>query len=81
MQINPRDHPHMLLKTLGILFAYALCYYFAFFWSSSFLSSLVFAMGMGLFAAEVGISIQHDGNHGMAPDVFVDLVNSSFLTE
>ena len=64
MQITPRFHPHMLLKSLIILGGYFTCYYLAFFWSSSFFLSLVFAMGMGFFAAEVGVSIQHDGNHG-----------------
>jgi hypothetical protein len=54
----------MLLKSLIILGGYFTCYYFAFFWSSSFLLSLAFALGMGFFAAEVGVSIQHDGNHG-----------------
>ncbi|KAG0568065.1 hypothetical protein KC19_7G183900 [Ceratodon purpureus] len=63
-KITPRIHPHMLLKSLIILGGYFACYYLAFFLSSSFLLSLVFAMGMGFFAAEVGVSIQHDGNHG-----------------
>ncbi len=54
----------MILKSLVILVGYFACYYLAFFWSSSFILSLAFAMGMGFFAAEVGVSIQHDGNHG-----------------
>lgn len=54
----------MLLKSLVIIGSYFLCYYMAFFWSTSLLLSLGFAIGMGFFAGEVGVSIQHDGNHG-----------------
>lgn len=63
-KINPRTHSHMMIKSLVILVGYFACYYLAFFWSSSFFLSLAFALGMGFFAAEVGVSIQHDGNHG-----------------
>jgi fatty acid desaturase/cytochrome b involved in lipid metabolism len=63
-KINPQIHPHMILKSLFILGGYFASYYLAFFWSSSVLVSLFFALWMGFFAAEVGVSIQHDGNHG-----------------
>ncbi|CAK9190309.1 unnamed protein product [Sphagnum jensenii] len=63
-KINPRFHPHMFMKSIIIILGYVLCYYCCFFSSSSFVASLFWAVGMGFFATEVGVSIQHDGNHG-----------------
>lgn len=86
MQINPRTHSHMMIKSLVILVGYFACYYLAFFWSSSFFLSLAFALGMGFFAAEVGVSIQHDGNHGKfrtlheSSKIAEDLTSSIFVS-
>lgn len=61
---NPRAHPLMHAKALAILAAYALCYYGAFFGARDFWAALGFALAMGVCAGEVGVSIQHDCNHG-----------------
>lgn len=70
LQINPRLHPHMFIKSALILAGYVLCYYMSFFGSQRVLLSLLFAVGMGLFAGEIGVSIQHDGNHGKEYNFF-----------
>lgn len=63
-KVNPRVHPHMFLKSVVILATYLLSYYFTFYWGGSFVLSMIAAMAMGFLAAEVGICIQHDANHG-----------------
>lgn len=65
LQVNPRVHPHMFLKSVVILATYLLSYYFTFYWGGSFVLSMIAAMAMGFLAAEVGICIQHDANHGI----------------
>lgn len=68
MKVNPRVHPHMFLKSFLILATYLLSYYFTFYWSGSFVFSMISAVITGFLAAEVGISIQHDANHGAYSD-------------
>eukprot|EP00250_Pteridium_aquilinum_P004280 c14504_g1_i1 orf=313-1734(+) len=68
MKVNPRVHPHMFLKSLAILATYLLSYYLTFYWAGSFVISLMAAMATGFLAAEVGICIQHDANHGAYSD-------------
>ncbi|CAM6127400.1 unnamed protein product [Calypogeia fissa] len=63
-KINPRFHPHMFLKTAVIVGVYFLSYYYAFFGSHNIFVSMLLASIMGFAAAEVGISVMHDGNHG-----------------
>lgn len=62
--INPRVHPHMFIKSFIILAGFFSCYYAAFFACKSLLLSFLFASVMGFLLAEVGMSIQHDCNHG-----------------
>lgn len=68
MKVNPRVHPHMFLKSFFILAMYMLSYFFTFYWGGSFLVALVAAVATGFLAAEVGICIQHDANHGAYSD-------------
>eukprot|EP00249_Psilotum_nudum_P001063 c13352_g1_i2 orf=239-1666(+) len=64
LKVNPRVHPHMFIKSIIVLAGYILCYYLTFFGLPSFWFSLLFAVATGFMAAEVGLSIQHDANHG-----------------
>nr|CAQ30478.1 Acyl-CoA dependent delta5-desaturase [Mantoniella squamata] len=61
---DPRVHVEMYVKTFVILAGVAVCHYCSFFLTSSFLVSAVFAALHGMWKAEVGVSIQHDANHG-----------------
>ena len=61
---DPRVHFEMYVKTAVILLGVAVCHYCSFFLTSSFLVSAVFAALHGMFKAEIGVSIQHDANHG-----------------
>ena len=61
---DPRVHPEMYAKTFVILAGIAICHYGSFFYTSSFLVSAAFAFFHGVFKAEIGVSIQHDANHG-----------------
>ena len=54
----------MFIKSVVIILAYMLCYYGAFFISQHGFFSLLCAVGMGFLTAQVGVSIQHDCNHG-----------------
>ncbi|KAL2635526.1 hypothetical protein R1flu_007005 [Riccia fluitans] len=63
-KINPRYHPHMLLKSAVIIGTLFLCYYLGFFWSTNIFLSVPLVCVMGFCIAEVGMSIMHDGNHG-----------------
>jgi fatty acid desaturase len=64
LQLNPRMHPHMLIKSFIIIFSYIFFYYMTFFGFRSTGLSMLFAVGAGLMAAQVGASIMHDANHG-----------------
>lgn len=64
LKVNPRMHTHMLIKSLIIIFGYLFSYYMTFFGFQSFGLSIFFAIAAGLMAAEIGLSIQHDANHG-----------------
>mmetsp|Transcript_25741 Transcript_25741/g.64380 ORF Transcript_25741/g.64380 Transcript_25741/m.64380 type:complete len:485 (-) Transcript_25741:192-1646(-) len=61
---DPRVHVEMYIKTAVILLGVVVCNYCTFFLTSSFLVSAVFAALHGMWKAEVGVSIQHDANHG-----------------
>lgn len=63
-KVNPRVHPHMFVKSAVILATYLLSYYFTYYWAGSFVFSMLAAMATGFLIAEVGVSIQHDANHG-----------------
>jgi len=63
-KINPRVSIEMYVKTAVIFATLVICYYGAFFLKSSLGVSLLFAVGLGVAFAEVGVSIQHDANHG-----------------
>eukprot|EP00850_Spirogloea_muscicola_P016783 SM000139S00100 [mRNA] locus=s139:106595:117233:+ [translate_table: standard] len=63
-KVDPRSHPHMFMKTFLICAGYILCYFATFFYFQNTLLMLSAALGMGVLAAEVGVSIQHDANHG-----------------
>eukprot|EP00793_Prasinoderma_coloniale_P000441 PRCOL_00005426-RA len=62
---NPRYHPEMLIKSFVILAGVAASYYGTY-WAmpGRFAASLACAVLLGFFRAEVGMSIQHDANHG-----------------
>jgi fatty acid desaturase len=67
-KINPRNHPAMVIKSFVILFSYAASFYFTFFGSTNMWLKTLAAASMGFFAAEFGMSIQHDANHGAYTD-------------
>jgi fatty acid desaturase len=54
----------MVIKSFAILFSYAASFYFTFFGSTNMWLKTLAAASMGFFAAEFGMSIQHDANHG-----------------
>eukprot|EP00210_Caulerpa_lentillifera_P002906 g2774.t1 len=61
---DPRICPAMYVKTVLILVAYLLSFYAMHFYFEQFWSSCFCAFLMGFFAAEIGVSVQHDANHG-----------------
>ena len=61
---DPRVHPEMYAKSFIILIGVVVCHYCSFFLTASFLVSSLFAVFHGMWKAEVGVSIQHDANHG-----------------
>lgn len=61
---DPRVCPAMYVKTLFILTAYLLSFYTTHFYFEEFWICWICAVFMGLFAAEIGVSVQHDANHG-----------------
>eukprot|EP00899_Mesostigma_viride_P006929 jgi/Mesvir1/16237/Mv08490-RA.1 len=63
-KINPRFSFQMYVKTAVILGSLVPSYYGAFYAFSSLLPSLLCALTFGFMAAEVGVSIMHDANHG-----------------
>lgn len=63
-KLDPRVHPEMYAKTAIILAGVAICHYCSFFLTTSLFASFIFAVLHGTFKAEVGVSIQHDANHG-----------------
>lgn len=68
-KINPRVSAEMYVKCLVILVGLGLGAYGAFFYSfSNFLWSIVCAVLLGFFTAEVGLSIMHDANHSAFSD-------------
>lgn len=63
-KINPRWAPAMYVKSALILGTLFTSFYGGFFYFSSMPVCLVCAVLMGAAMAEVGVSIQHDANHG-----------------
>ncbi|KAH9301278.1 hypothetical protein KI387_012861, partial [Taxus chinensis] len=63
-KVNPRVHPYMLPKSLLVIAGYMLFYYLSFFGPQSVSLSVLFALAMGYFAAQIAMSIAHDANHG-----------------
>eukprot|EP00741_Cyanophora_paradoxa_P006670 tig00001030_g6451.t1 len=59
-----RDAPKMYAKSASIFGMLALGYYLTFFAFESLAYSALGAVLLGFAFAEVGVSIQHDGNHG-----------------
>jgi hypothetical protein len=64
----------MLPKSILVIAGYILFYYLTFFGPPSFALSFLFALAMGYFAAQIGLSIQHDANHGTPIDLYVLMV-------
>jgi fatty acid desaturase/cytochrome b involved in lipid metabolism len=64
-KLDPRVHWEMYAKTLVILTGVVVGHYGSFFApSASFAAALALAVLHGTCKAEVGVSIQHDANHG-----------------
>jgi fatty acid desaturase len=63
-QIDPRASISMYLKTFCILAGLTATFYGALFASWSLLASYTCTILLGVCMAEVGVSIQHDANHG-----------------
>lgn len=61
---DPRTSTALFVKAVLILSTLVMSYYGAFFAFTSNLLSLVSAVILGVAMAEVGVSIQHDANHG-----------------
>ena len=63
---DPCTHPEMVAKAVLILAGLAACYWGTFFSSTpgGFSARLALAALFGVFKAEVGVSVQHDANHG-----------------
>lgn len=68
-KVNPRVHPNMLPKSILVIAGYMLFFYITFFGLQSFALSVLSALAMGYFAAQIGLSIQHDANHGAYSNV------------
>jgi len=62
--VDPRVSAAMYVKSACILLGLAACYLAAFYGGLSFGWSLLLAVGFGFFQGEIGVSIQHDANHG-----------------
>eukprot|EP00873_Tetraselmis_striata_P024749 jgi/Tetstr1/445013/TSEL_032821.t1 len=63
-KLDPRWAPAMYVKSFLILATVAVSFYAAFFYFTNPLTCLVCAVVNGIAMAEVGVSIQHDANHG-----------------
>jgi len=65
-KLDPREHPEMWVKSAAILTGVVLFHYLSFFSANVafFPLACVFAVLHGVCKAEVGVSIQHDANHG-----------------
>ncbi|QDZ24403.1 fatty acid desaturase [Chloropicon primus] len=62
--LDPRTAVSMYVKTAVILATLVVSYLATFYWTSSFVLALLFGVVFGTMKAEVGVSIQHDANHG-----------------
>ena len=63
-KLDPRYSTSMYIKTALILGTLFLSYMATFYYTSSLLLALLFGVVFGTCKAEVGVSIQHDANHG-----------------
>lgn len=63
-KVNPRIHPLMYAKTAFILLGYAATFYGAYLAPWGMLYATASALLLGIFTGEIGVSIQHDCNHG-----------------
>ena len=65
-KLDPREHPEMWAKSFAILSGIVLFHYLSFFSANVtfFPLACMFAVLHGVCKAEVGVSIQHDANHG-----------------
>ena len=54
----------MYTKTCIILLGVIICYYCSFFLPAQLPVAFIFAVAHGVWKAEIGVSIQHDANHG-----------------
>lgn len=63
-QLDPRVHPAMFLKSFAILLGLVLAWWGAFFAPVGFYTALCCSVFLGVAKAEIGVSIQHDANHG-----------------
>ena len=62
--LDPRVAASMYVKTAVIIATLAMSYFAAFYTTSSLALALVYGVVFGTMKAEVGVSIQHDANHG-----------------
>lgn len=63
-KLDPRYATSMYIKTAVIMTVLAASYWATFYSTSSLLLALAFGAVFGTMKAEVGVSIQHDANHG-----------------
>ena len=61
---DPREHPTMYLKSCFILLIHAISVYYTFYANSSFAIAAVSSLFVGFAFCQIGVSIQHDANHG-----------------
>ena len=61
---DPRVHPHMYIKTAVILISHVLSVYGMFYAQLPLTAAVLCSLLLGLCFTEIGVSIQHDANHG-----------------
>lgn len=62
--LNPRVSSELYIKSAIILAGLISTYYLTFFTTLPILYAFLLALLLGFFKGEVGVSIQHDANHG-----------------
>jgi linoleoyl-CoA desaturase len=60
---RPRDCWQMYVKTLILLAGFAVSYVLLVFVARTWVEGVLLAIVLGLFAAQIGLNIQHDGGH------------------
>lgn len=63
-KIDPRFSWQMYIKSFVIFFGCFLAFYLTHFYLENFVATVIAAVVLGFLAAEVGVCIQHDANHG-----------------